>query len=116
MVFSQLMEAIMAKKKDTVLQLIRSKTIDVNQRDHYGMTALYHACRMGETDIVKALLMAGADPAIASRYGWTPKHIARLNKRNGDDPSAYRVMKVGEAYEPVTPRIYTVPSRGSDGR
>jgi ankyrin repeat protein len=49
----------------------------LNEQDRYERTALWWACYGGYADVVRALLLAGADHTIADHDGWTPQHIAQ---------------------------------------
>jgi hypothetical protein len=55
----------------------------VNERCSQGSTALWVACANGYAEIVRALLLAGADHNIANHQGRTPLHVAK-QKRNGE--------------------------------
>jgi ankyrin repeat protein len=46
-------------------------------RNRQEFTVLYLACYHGHADIVRALLLAGADHTIAAGYGMTPQQIAQ---------------------------------------
>ena len=48
----------------------------VDARDNYERTPLYHACRRGDIEMVRALLSQGADPNAAAKNGSTPLHCA----------------------------------------
>jgi ankyrin repeat protein/ubiquitin-protein ligase len=48
----------------------------VNDADHLGQTALYHAANLGSVPFVHLLLAAGADLSIANASGWAPIHVA----------------------------------------
>jgi uncharacterized protein len=48
----------------------------IDQRDHLGGTALWHACGEGHGAVVRALLAAGADPTISNHSGLTPQAFA----------------------------------------
>jgi len=63
---------------------------DPNSTGKLGDTALHVAVlRVGEkTDIIKALLKAGADPSIENNYGKSPARIAE--DIGGDKAAAFR--------------------------
>jgi ankyrin repeat protein len=52
------------------------ETVDINERDHFGRTALFRAAERGDSTEVERLLTAGADPAIANVYCISALHIA----------------------------------------
>jgi ankyrin repeat protein len=45
-------------------------------QDRKGATALWHACQVGAADVVRVLLLAGADRSIASMEQGTPRQVA----------------------------------------
>lgn len=51
-------------------------TVDVNQRNHVGLTALHHGVLHNNLDAVKVLLCQGADTNAQDVYGFTPLHTA----------------------------------------
>jgi hypothetical protein len=48
----------------------------LNERDNDGRTALCHSCREGHADVLRTLLLAGADHTIANNDDMTPLQIA----------------------------------------
>ncbi len=63
-------------KKTASARLILKAGADINARDVDGYTALMHACRNGQIDIVKFLISSGADPTIRDSNGNTAAEIA----------------------------------------
>jgi hypothetical protein len=57
--------------REPAIQLLLIYGADVNAKDVYGKTALFHAVHAKHADIVTALLKAGADAAIAAYDGST---------------------------------------------
>ena len=59
--------------------------IDVNCRDIFGYTPLHYACEIGNIEVVRCLLKAGADPSIVSTDDdpLTPECLARINNHSG---------------------------------
>jgi hypothetical protein len=55
--------------------LIRAKA-NVEAADRNGLTALFEAVRLGNTDVARALLDAGADPDVRYRVFGTPLDVA----------------------------------------
>jgi ankyrin repeat protein len=62
-----------------MVKLLLSLSADVNYRDPLGMTPLSWAaiCDYGRTDIIEALLGAGADPKAIDKNGASPSELAR---------------------------------------
>ncbi|KAK1487636.1 hypothetical protein CCUS01_14930 [Colletotrichum cuscutae] len=67
-------------------------SIDINSRDFYGKTALYHACEKGNKDVVSVLLQSfKADTEICGPRKCTPLMAAiqaQFNVRNGGTPGS----------------------------
>jgi ankyrin repeat protein len=61
-----------------ILRHMRGRGLD--ERCKQGCTALWVACANGYAEIVRALLLAGADHNIANHQGQTPLQIAELNR------------------------------------
>jgi ankyrin repeat protein len=51
-----------------------------NQQNSIGWTPLHEACFYNRTEVVKALLLAGADAAIRTNSGALPYHLAGLQQ------------------------------------
>jgi ankyrin repeat protein len=58
-----------AGTRNTVLYLTEIAGVDVDQRDGGGETALHHACRVGDIDVVKALAQSGAAVSMTNNSG-----------------------------------------------
>lgn len=56
-----LLEAVLSNDIEAAENFIR-KRADVNTRDQSGCAGLYHACALGNVEMVKMLIAAGADP------------------------------------------------------
>lgn len=54
-------------------------TVDINAQSVTGMTALAHASRRGQTELVRLLLTKGANPDLADLSGRTPLMYAAMN-------------------------------------
>jgi ankyrin repeat protein len=72
---------------DCVRSLLESGA-DINQRTHYGWTALLTATQNRHYKLAAYLLEKGADPNIANNGGWRPLYIATDNRNieTGDYP------------------------------
>jgi serine/threonine-protein phosphatase 6 regulatory ankyrin repeat subunit B len=55
----------------------------LNQADNTGMTALLWASEKAREEIVRALLLAGADPTITDNKGRMPRAVAHEKRRQG---------------------------------
>lgn len=51
-------------------------SVDVNEYNCDGQTALHQSCLSGNLDLVKLLVTFGADVRLANRDGWSALHIA----------------------------------------
>ena len=94
----------MAFKSDTVIVralLKHAKGIDINAKNVAGKTALMYAAERGNTDILRMLLKAGANPAIdTAPQGAKPgqgKTALDLAKE-GNLPKHKEVVKIFEAH------------------
>ena len=67
-----LMEAVIKKDMQSISELLT--VIDVNSRDQKGRTALFYAAVAGQEEIVKTLLLAGADFAMQDKSSKTVRH------------------------------------------
>ncbi len=75
---SRLMLAVFASRKATLEHLLRTGQGDVGQRDARDRTALWWACRWGETHMVRLLLRFGADELAADHQGAMPRAAAKM--------------------------------------
>jgi ankyrin repeat protein len=72
-----LMLALLGGYVAVVLLLLRSmERRGLDERDEDGCTAVWYACRWGHADVVRALLLAGADHTIADNDDRTPLQLA----------------------------------------
>ena len=60
----------------TVTMLINNGAKAINQRDGSGFAPLHYACQLGNFEIVKTLLTAGADVNVISSDNLMPIHLA----------------------------------------
>ncbi|KAI3553272.1 hypothetical protein CABS03_12639 [Colletotrichum abscissum] len=78
---------VQSRASDTSLS-----SIDINSRDFYGKTALYHACEKGNKDVVSVLLQSfKADTEICGPRKCSPLMAAiqaQFNVRNGGTPGS----------------------------
>ena len=62
-----------AQRKDLpALRTLVSKKVNVNAPQADGTTALHWAAHYNDTETVKLLLRAGANPAVTNRFGASP--------------------------------------------
>ena len=67
---TELMKSVLDDDKEQVSALLASGA-PVDAKNNYGWTALIHAARKGNADIVKLLLEKGADVNAQDDRGWT---------------------------------------------
>lgn len=72
--------------------LLKTRGLDLDARDHLGLTALHYAAHTGARSLARKLLKAGADPNVQDRYGFTPLHEAVAN---GHDALARDLVDAG---------------------
>ncbi|KAM3568324.1 hypothetical protein VYU27_009552 [Nannochloropsis oceanica] len=75
---SRLMLAVFASQRASVHRLLRLGTEDIEAHDARGRTALWWACRWGETAMVRLLLRAGACERSRDYEGSTPRDAAKM--------------------------------------
>jgi uncharacterized protein len=100
---SALITAIRNQDRPAALALIRQRTL-VRQVEPDGTTALHWAVDVGDVDLVKALLRAGATNA-ANRYGSTPLELAA---ENGSPAIVDALLQAGADAKSATPEGETV--------
>jgi len=76
---TRLADAAMNRDPATVRTLLQQKTIDVNAPGRDGTPALHWTVRVNDIETASALLRAGADPKLITRYGVTPMSLAVAN-------------------------------------
>src|SRR6185436_20122529 len=76
---TRLADAAMKRDPATVRTLLQQKTIDVNAPGRDGTPALHWTVRVNDLETASALLRAGADPKLITRYGVTPMSLAASN-------------------------------------
>ena len=76
---TRLADAAMNRDTATVRTLIQQKSVDVNTPGRDGTPALHWTVRVNDLETASALLRAGADPKLVTRYGVTPMSLAAAN-------------------------------------
>ncbi|AXQ31288.1 ankyrin repeat domain-containing protein [Solimonas sp. K1W22B-7] len=76
--WTPLIHAVYSGADPDLLGLLLDAGADVNGRNDRGITALYLASVGGREEQVRYLLSRGADPALASKAGYTALKIAQL--------------------------------------
>ncbi|KAM0248964.1 hypothetical protein ACHAP5_003173 [Fusarium lateritium] len=56
-----LSESLSNENHQKVLKLLIGNGVDINKRDIFGFSALFHACKKGDAELIKILLDLGAD-------------------------------------------------------
>ena len=59
-----------------VKYLVDELGLDVNARDHEGYSAVHHAASRGDNEVIKFLVLRGADVNVISRRGQTTIDMA----------------------------------------
>ncbi|GMI15561.1 hypothetical protein TrVE_jg12007 [Triparma verrucosa] len=76
--------------------LLDNATVDMNSTTSTGCTALFLSAQQGHPEVVRLLLLQGADPTIAEEeYHFTAVDVARSFKKTIFDP----IFKNGEEWE-----------------
>jgi ankyrin len=73
---TRLADAAMKRDMAAVRALLEQKRVDVNAPGRDGTPALHWAVRVNDLETTSALLRAGADPKLVTRYGVTPMSLA----------------------------------------
>lgn len=73
------------------VKLAIAKGANLNAKDEKGSTALHWASYYGYKNIVKLLLLQGANPYEVDNYGLTPFDVAKINKKK-------EVLKIFKSY------------------
>lgn len=87
---TELMRAVRSGQIERLRAALPRAQLDALDLD--GETALHHAARRGQAELVHALLAAGARPDVANRYGNTPLHLAA---GGGADAAAAELLAAG---------------------
>lgn len=88
----RLATAAMNRDLEGVRQLLAERGVDVNAVGPYATPALHWIVRLGELDLAKRLLDAGADPNLASGIGVVPLSVAI---ENSDLPMVQLLLQRG---------------------
>ena len=104
---------VIANRDDLpLLQVFVEHGVDVDRPNRYECTALLAAIECGHTEMVKALVAAGADPNLETESGFTPLLIALASQntmiplllRLGADPDRVSFKTGWSAYSAVLSR------------
>ena len=87
-----LIAAVRAGDVEKVRTLVGDATVDVNQAEPDGATALHWAVHRNDPALVDLLLDAGADVAVTNRYGVRPLALAA---ENGSAPILEALLDAG---------------------
>jgi hypothetical protein len=91
-----------------LLQHVEGRALDVP--DHYGDTALHLAAAEGYGEVIRALLLAGADPSMTDNKGRMPRVIWRMDEERRAQEDVFQVctcMVMGGALYAMPPCPYT---------
>lgn len=95
-----------------VAVLLEKGSLEVDDRDKWGLTALHYAARHGHAPVVARLVEAGAEVNARETYGFTPLHeaaeqghlaVAKYLVKHGADPEAGLVRAYGSYPAGATP-------------
>lgn len=75
-----LLQEALTRRKEFALRLIE-RGVPLDHQDNNGQTALQYALARSETDIVRTLLKAGADPNLVDKYGNNALWTAVMNPK-----------------------------------
>jgi len=70
------------KKSFSVVQKLLQQGVDINKTDAKGQTALMHAVKWGDSDMVRLLLIKEANASIQDNMGRTAELFASRNEKN----------------------------------
>ena len=103
-VTTPLADAVEQQDWDTIDSLLDG-SVDVNEAQVDGMTALHWASYYDEVDLVGRLVTAGADVQVVNRYGVTPLSLAA---ENGNQTIVERLLDTGADANTALPGGETV--------
>ena len=76
--YTQLHKACVKGDVTEVMRLVNVDDPMINAQSNGGYTPLHFACQLGHSDIVKTLMLAGADETITDNLWLTPAQMAEL--------------------------------------
>ena len=76
--YTQLHEACIKGDVTEVMRLVIVNDSMINAQSNAGYTPLHYACQLGHSDIVKTLMLAGADETITDNVWWTSAQLAEV--------------------------------------
>ena len=74
---TELHEACMKGDVTEVMRLVHINDHKIDVQDNIGYTPLHYACRFNHRDIVKTLMLWGADETVTDDYWLTPAQVAK---------------------------------------
>ena len=87
--WSPLMRAVDNGHTEAVAAILSYDSVNLQQQDEAGNTALHYAVVHGNIEMVKALLAAGADPDVLNRDRQSPRQLALAGSTSGSLSSLF---------------------------
>ena len=78
--YSPLHKACIQGDVGEVMRLVRVDDHLINIQNNVGYTPLYYACRLSHSDIVKTLMLEGADKTITNDFWLIPAQLAEMRR------------------------------------
>mmetsp|Transcript_7611 Transcript_7611/g.11411 ORF Transcript_7611/g.11411 Transcript_7611/m.11411 type:complete len:200 (-) Transcript_7611:72-671(-) len=103
------------RNKDSSLlwkELCGSNFDEINAQYANGTTPLMAASFCGDDEVVKNLLIQGADPSIKDQFGNTAVSFAEMNSHNEIAAKLKRSIKLGKDHRKIFPDVLCVDQLG----